>query len=124
MMATLEAPLVAAYRELHALSARQLDALAGEDLDTFWLISQERDGAFAHLRGLEASVPELSDEDKTTIQALIPAILRQDQRLEIRLNELSERTRGEISQVHTGITALHAYASQSIREAYFIDRNS
>lgn len=119
-----EAPLVTAYRELHALSGQQLETLASEDLETFQRLGEAREALFARLQSLEPDVSGLPDEVRAIIQTLIPAILRQDQLIEIRLNELSSRTRGELSTLQNGLTALQAYASQSHREAIFIDRNS
>jgi hypothetical protein len=116
--------LLAAYHSLARLAEAQLQALEGEDMDTFWRLTDEREAVFATLKGLEPEAAGLAEAQRKVIAQLIPAVLSCDQRIESHLGRLSSQTQAELAKLQTGMTALNSYAVGREREAFFIDRPS
>lgn len=116
--------LVETYQTLAALSERQRASLEAEAIADYLEATELREEAFRILQAQEAEAASLDGEERATVQALIPRILENDEKLEALITRLSRETRDELTTIQTGLNALHSYIQQpENREAFFIDRN-
>lgn len=118
-------PLLDTYQALLALAERQRAALEAEAIADYLTLTEEREQLFETLQAQESEAATLSAEDRSVVRAIIPRILDNDEALERLISQLSAAARDEITQLQTGLNALHTYIQQpENREAFFIDRNS
>lgn len=109
---------------LLALSRRQREALAAEEIDSFLTLMDEREQIVAELVALDEAppppnvlpfpvlVPGSMDSDvKAALRGLITSILQQDDENEQVLRSQMDALRTTITAVNRGVVATRGYAS-------------
>lgn len=116
--------LVAAYEALLEIAVRQLEALEADEAEAFSALVEEREARFEAVRALEAEAAGLAPNARRHVAGVIGEILEIDRRLEAAIAAARGRNQGVLTDLQTGLAALHSYAqSGSGAEALFIDRN-